>query len=155
MMWAMFRNKLDFSSLGLSQFDIADTSGERCHNLVSTASPCTKVFMAAGFSAPNLKIVVCLRGKIVFLEWQLSFCWLPYEKIMLKSDEMTAVQTVEAVGAGGGEEGPAESLPGFDGPSFSKNQADPVGLRGDPGHGCSFCRPCELSFHKSFTSWYI
>ncbi|XP_023809459.1 multidrug resistance-associated protein 9 isoform X1 [Oryzias latipes] len=33
MMWAMFRNKLDFSSLGLSQFDVADTSGERLWRL--------------------------------------------------------------------------------------------------------------------------
>lgn len=29
MMWAMFRNKVDISSLNLSPFDIADTSGER------------------------------------------------------------------------------------------------------------------------------
>lgn len=29
MMWAMFRNKLDVSSLSLSPFDVADTSGER------------------------------------------------------------------------------------------------------------------------------
>lgn len=29
MMWSMFRNKLDISSLSLSPFDVADTSGER------------------------------------------------------------------------------------------------------------------------------
>lgn len=29
MMWALFRNKLDLSSLTLSPFDVADTSGER------------------------------------------------------------------------------------------------------------------------------
>ncbi|KAM6942731.1 ATP-binding cassette sub-family C member 12 [Xenentodon cancila] len=33
MMWSMFRNRLDMSSLGLSAFDIADTSGERLQRL--------------------------------------------------------------------------------------------------------------------------
>ncbi|CAG5851555.1 unnamed protein product [Menidia menidia] len=33
MMWAIFRNKLDLSSLGLSQFDVADTSGDRLQRL--------------------------------------------------------------------------------------------------------------------------
>ncbi|XP_072237117.1 ATP-binding cassette sub-family C member 12 isoform X1 [Leuresthes tenuis] len=33
MMWAIFRNRLDLSSLGLSQFDVADTSGERLQRL--------------------------------------------------------------------------------------------------------------------------
>ncbi|KAF6717149.1 Multidrug resistance-associated protein 9 [Oryzias melastigma] len=33
MMWAMFRNRLDFSSLCLSQFDVADSSGERLWRL--------------------------------------------------------------------------------------------------------------------------
>uniref|UniRef100_A0A3Q1HQ97 Uncharacterized protein n=1 Tax=Anabas testudineus TaxID=64144 RepID=A0A3Q1HQ97_ANATE len=33
MMWAMFRNKLDVSSLSLSPFDVADTSGERLQRL--------------------------------------------------------------------------------------------------------------------------
>ncbi|XP_070762761.1 ATP-binding cassette sub-family C member 12 [Enoplosus armatus] len=33
MMWAMFRNKLDMSSLNLSPLDAADTSGERLHRL--------------------------------------------------------------------------------------------------------------------------
>ncbi|XP_031731713.1 multidrug resistance-associated protein 9-like [Anarrhichthys ocellatus] len=33
MMWALFRNKLDMSSLNLSPFDVADISGERLHRL--------------------------------------------------------------------------------------------------------------------------
>ncbi|XP_067351135.1 ATP-binding cassette sub-family C member 12 [Channa argus] len=33
MMWGMFRNKLDISSLRLSDFDVADTSGERLQRL--------------------------------------------------------------------------------------------------------------------------
>ncbi|KAM9409966.1 LOW QUALITY PROTEIN: ATP-binding cassette sub-family C member 12 [Pholidichthys leucotaenia] len=33
MMWAIFRNKLDMSSLNLSRFDVADTSGERLERL--------------------------------------------------------------------------------------------------------------------------
>ncbi|XP_041841880.1 ATP-binding cassette sub-family C member 12-like [Melanotaenia boesemani] len=33
MMWAIFRNRLDFSSLGLSPHDVADTSGERLQRL--------------------------------------------------------------------------------------------------------------------------
>ncbi|XP_044057052.1 ATP-binding cassette sub-family C member 12 isoform X2 [Siniperca chuatsi] len=33
MMWAMFRNKLDMSSLNLSPLDVAETSGKRLHRL--------------------------------------------------------------------------------------------------------------------------
>ncbi|XP_075955733.1 ATP-binding cassette sub-family C member 12-like [Anarhichas minor] len=33
MMWALFKNKLDMSSLNLSPFDVADISGERLHRL--------------------------------------------------------------------------------------------------------------------------
>ncbi|XP_054464309.1 ATP-binding cassette sub-family C member 12 isoform X2 [Anoplopoma fimbria] len=33
MMWALFRNKLDMSSVNLSPLDVADTSGERLHRL--------------------------------------------------------------------------------------------------------------------------
>lgn len=34
MMWGMFRNKLDISSLNLSPFDVADSSAERSNFLV-------------------------------------------------------------------------------------------------------------------------
>lgn len=35
MMWAMFRNKLDMSSISLSPLDVADTSGERSDTLLA------------------------------------------------------------------------------------------------------------------------
>uniref|UniRef100_A0A8C4GY09 ATP-binding cassette, sub-family C (CFTR/MRP), member 12 n=1 Tax=Dicentrarchus labrax TaxID=13489 RepID=A0A8C4GY09_DICLA len=43
MMWAIFRNKLDLSSLNLSPLDAAHTSGERSHNLLADSQGLEKV----------------------------------------------------------------------------------------------------------------
>lgn len=49
MMWSMFRNKLDVSSLSLSPFDVADTSGERYDTLL---------LMHCGLRFPHFSFVI-------------------------------------------------------------------------------------------------
>jgi len=53
MMWAIFRNRLDLSSLGLSQFDVADTSGERSETLFADSH-----YFAMIWSNKNISLYV-------------------------------------------------------------------------------------------------